>query len=118
MYKGTNVLSLKMNNKVVAGDEDQNGLFASSVVNKATGEIYVKIANISDKAQPVKLTLKGLKPALTSGKVITLHAGTPTDENTLDNPGKIAPQESSISVSGNVLDTEVPAQTFAVYVLK
>ncbi len=116
-YKGTNVLPMKMGKKVVAGDEDQNGLFASSVVNKKTGEIYIKIANISDKAQPVKLTLKGIK-SLSEGKVITLHAGNPTDENTLDQPNKIAPKESAVAVSGNVLEVEVPAQTFAVYVVK
>lgn len=106
-----------MGKKVVAGDEDQNGLFASSVENKTTGEIYVKIANVSESAQPVKLTFKGIK-SLASGKVITLHAATPVDENTLDNPTKITPQEKAIEVSGNTLNTEVPAKTFAVYVLK
>lgn len=116
-YKGTNVLPLTMNKKVVAGDSDQNGLSASAVVNKATGEIYVKVANISDKAQPVKLNLKGVKK-LTSGKVITLTSSNPTAENSLKNPDLIRPVEKEISVSGAVLDTEVPASTFAVYVLK
>ena len=116
-YKGTNVLPLTMNKKVVAGNSDQNGLSASAVVNKATGEIYVKVANISDKAQPVKLNLKGIKK-LTSGKVITLTSSNPTAENSLKNPDLIRPVEKEISVSGAVLDTEVPASTFAVYVLK
>lgn len=116
-YKGTNVLPLTMNKKVVAGDEDQNGLFATACIDKTTGEYIVKIANISDSAQPVKLNLKGIK-GLKEGKVITLHADGATDENTLDNPTKIVPVEKAISVSGNVLETEVPAQTFAVYVLK
>ncbi len=116
-YKGTNVLPLTMNKKVVAGDEDQNGLFATACIDKTTGEYIVKIANISNSAQPVKLNLKGIK-GLTSGKVITLHSDKPTAENTLDNPTAIVPQEKAIEVSGTVLDTEVPAQTFAVYVLK
>ena len=116
-YKGTNVLPLKMNNKVVAGDSDQNGLFATAAVDKNTGETIIKIANIGEKAQPVKLNLKGIKK-LTSGKVITLHSNEPDAENTLDNPEKIVPQEKTISVGGNILDTEVPAKTFAVYVLK
>ena len=116
-YKGTNVLPLTMNKKVVAGDADQNGLFASSVLDKQTGDIYVKIANVSDTAQPVSVTLKGIKAAK-SAKVITLHSDGPTDENTLDNPAKITPQEAPATVNGNVLEAEIPAKTFAVYVIK
>ena len=116
-YKGTNVLPLTMNNKVVAGDSDQNGLSASAVINKPTGEIYVKVANISDQAQNIKLNLKGVK-ALTSGKVITLHSDNPIAENSIQRPDAIQPVEKDIEVSGSTLDTEVPAKTFAVFVLK
>lgn len=116
-YKGTNVLPLTMNRKPVAGDDDQNGLFASAVVDKDNGEIYVKIANVSDQSQPVRLTLKGIK-SLTSAKVISLHADTPTDENTLDEPHKVSPKQQTINVGGNVVETEIPSKTFAVYVLK
>lgn len=116
-YKGTNVLPLTMNKKVVAGDADQNGLSASAVVNKPTGEIYVKVVNISNKPQPVTLNFKGIKN-LTSGKVITLTSNDPIAENSLSEPDKIRPVEKEISVSGSVLETEVPASTFAVYVLK
>ena len=116
-YMGSNVLPMTMNGKVVAGDEDQNGLFASSVVDKATGDIYVKIVNISKQAQPVKVTLKGLKKA-SSAKQITLTSDNPIAENTLDNPTKVTPQEAPVAINGNVLETSVPASTFAVYVIK
>ena len=116
LYKGTNVLPVKMNGKVVAGDEDQNGLFASSVLDKNTGSIYVKIVNISDKSQDVKVTLKGVRN-VTSAKVISLTSADPVAENTLDNPDKIKPVEQSVPMSGNVLETKVPASTFAVYVI-
>lgn len=116
LYKGTNVLSLKMNGKVVAGDEEQNGLFASSVADKNTGEIYVKIVNTSKQPQPVKVTLKGLKK-VASAKVISLTSNNPIAENTLDNPDRIKPVEQEINVNGNILDTTVPASTFAVYVI-
>ena len=115
-YKGTNVLSLKMNGKVVAGDEDQNGLFASSVLDKNTGAIYIKVVNISTTAQPIKVTLKGLKKA-SSAKVVTLTSTDPVAENTLDNPEKIKPVEQTVQLNGNVLETSVPASTFAVYVI-
>ena len=117
LYKGTNVLPLTMNGKVVAGDEDQNGLFASSVVNKATGEVYVKIINVGTTSQPVKVTLKDLKKA-TTAKCITLSSSDPVAENTLDKPNKIVPVESEAQLNGNVLETEMPASSFCVFIIK
>jgi alpha-L-arabinofuranosidase len=42
----------------------------------------------------------------------------PDAENTLDNPNLITPKESSISIEGNTLNTEIGAMTFAVYKFK
>ena len=116
-YKGTNVLPLTMNGRNVCGDDDQNGLFASAVCDKNNGSIYIKVANVSDKAQPVKLNLKGLKKA-TGAKVITLTSSDPVAENTLDNPEKITPKESNVTLSGTTIDTEVAPKSFNVFVIK
>ena len=116
-YKGTNVLPLTMNGRNVCGDDDQNGLFASAVCDKNNGSIYIKVANVSDKAQPVKLNLKGLKKA-TGAKVITLTSSDPVAENTLENPEKITPKESNVTLSGTTIDTEVAPKSFNVFVIK
>ena len=117
LYKGTNVLPLIMDGKVVAGDEDQNGLFASSVINKNNDEIYIKIANVNKDDQDVKINLKGLKNAA-EARCITLTSKNPTDENTLDNPEKITPKESSLQLDGNRLQTTIPASSFCVIIVK
>ncbi len=116
-YKGTNVLPITMNGRNVCGDDDQNGLFASAVCDKNNGSIYIKVANVSDKAQPVKLNLKGLKKA-TGAKVITLTSSDPVAENTLDNPEKITPKESDVTLTGTTIDTEVAPKSFNVFVIK
>ena len=116
-YKGTNVLPLKMNGRNVCGDEDQNGLFASAVVDKGNGQVYIKIANVGDNAQPVRLSLKGLKKA-TGAKVITLISSDPVAENTLDQPEKITPKESTAALNGNILEASVAPKSFNVYVIK
>lgn len=116
-YKGTNVLPITMNGRNVCGDDDQNGLFASAVCDKNNGSIYIKVANVSEKAQPVKLNLKGLKKA-TGAKVITLTSSDPVAENTLDNPEKITPKESNVTLSGTTIDTEVAPKSFNVFVIK
>ena len=78
--KGTNVLSLTMDKKPVAGTEGQNGLFASAVYDKDKKEIIVKVANTSDKAQPLSLKFEGLKKqdVLSDGRCIKLRS---TDSN-------------------------------------
>lgn len=128
LYKGTNVLATTMNGKVVAGDDDQNGLFASSVLDKNNNEIYVKVVNVGKEAQPIKVTLIGLKAsAAKMASVVTFTSNDPVAENTLDNPTKITPvivkdaaniAKEGVTLNGNVLEATVPASTFAVYVIK
>lgn len=74
--KGTNVLPLTMNKETVTGAEGQNGLFASAVYDKDKNELIVKVANTSDKTQPVSLTFEGLKKqdVLSEGRCITLSS--------------------------------------------
>ena len=116
-YKGDKVLPLKMNGKVVAGDEDQNGLSASATVDNTLNAIIVKVANISDVPQPVKFNIKGLKAGVNGGKVITLHADNPMAENTIAKPEAVKPIEKALTLSGKEVDVQVPAKSFQVYIL-
>ncbi|MCI8998417.1 MAG: alpha-L-arabinofuranosidase [Muribaculaceae bacterium] len=118
--KGTNVLPLTMDKKPVTGAEGQNGLFASAVIDKNTGEYIVKVANTGETEQPLTLNFAGMKKgaALTSCKVITLNAPAPDAENSLENPSLISPVESTLPVDGQKLTTTIPPLTFRVYILK
>lgn len=114
--KGDNVLPLTMNGKTVAGDPDQNGLFASAVIDKTDNTYIVKVANVSDEPQQLNLTFDGMKKAtLAGGKEVTLHSDVETAENSLDNPSLITPQEKAIDASGNAWSTTIGPKTFAVY---
>lgn len=115
--KGDNVLPLTMNGKTVAGDPDQNGLFASAVIDKTDNCYIVKVANVSEHPQDLNITFDGMpkKSEISGGKVITLHSDRETAENSLDNPAEIVPQESDIQVSGKNYSTMIGPKTFAVY---
>ncbi len=128
MNKGTNVLSLTMpdaKNKKgvpVAGQEGQDGLFASSVWDAATGEVVVKVVNTSKQPQMVQLNLLGMKNA---GEVKTLTLatnGSLDDENTLDQPEKIIPRPGKTQTVADkkavVLTDELPAMAFRLYRIK
>lgn len=118
LNKGTNVLPLTMNGKPVAGNADQNGLFASAVLDKKTNEVVIKVINTGDKPQPVTLNLKGMKKGSYSAQLISFHSDDLTAENTLDNPTKIVPQTSNLSVTAPAQEVTVPARTFYIYRIK
>ena len=120
-YKGTNVLELKAEDgRNVTGADGQNGLFASSVLDAGNGRIYVKIANVSDSVQPVRIDFDGLrrKEVMKGVGIVTYHSDDPDADNTLDEPEKIVPKTAALDFEGRSLSTEIGPKTFAVDVLE
>ena len=120
--KGTNVLPLTMNGKPVAGQEGQDGLFASSVFDKTTGEVIVKVVNTSKQSQPLSIQLLGMKGERTADIITLSHNGKMTDENTLDEPEKIIPILSGMKLDAGKKATtlldNIPAMSFRIYKVK
>jgi len=118
LYKGTNVLSCSMNAKPIAGQEGQNGLFATACFDKATNSVIVKVINTSDEEQIVNLKWAGkskdLKAGFKEAKMITFRANQMTDENTLSDPLKITPKTDVIDPA--TTEIKVTGKTFQVYV--
>lgn len=120
LYKGTHAMKLTMDGKNVTGADGQNGLFASAVFDEDNNQYIIKVANVSDTTQPLNIQMQGMKKkdTLKSGRVIKLQTNDILNENTLENPDLIAPQESAIEVEGKALNTNIEPKTFAVYVLQ
>lgn len=115
LNKGDRVLPLTMNGKPVAGQEGQNGLFASAVSEGS--DIIVKVANVGESAQPLTVDFKGMKKkdALKKLTVTTLHADDDA-ENTLDNQNVVKPVTSTQAIDvTKEWSATIPARTFAVY---
>lgn len=109
-----------MDKKPVSGQEGQNGLFASAVLDKNNNTYILKIVNTSEKNQKLNIEFKGLKKSetLINGKCITLHSDDVDAENSLDEPNKIVPIEKDIIMEKNILKDEIGEMTFAVYKFK
>lgn len=131
MNKGTNVLKLTMKDPAdakgkksqpVAGLDGQDGLFASSVFDKTTGEIIVKVVNTNKQAQDITLNLQGMTGAPVATTLTLNHNGSMDDENTLDNPTKITPVAGSVKCEAAkkavVLNDQLPAMSFRLYRIK
>ena len=119
--KGTNVLRMTMDKQPIAGQPGQDGLFASSVFDKNTGEVIIKIINTSKQSQPVSVKLVGMKGTRTAETITLSHNGM-DDENTLDNPEFITPKNGTLSVDAGkdatLLTDDIPAMTFRLYKIK
>lgn len=118
--KGTLVLPLTMEGQPVAGKEGQDGLYASAVIDEPHSAYIVKVANTSDSPRDINLRFDGLKSSrtLTEGTVVTLSSDDPDADNTLDNPTRIRPVETPLTIDGNIVRVTLPAKTFAVYTVR
>ena len=120
--KGTNVLSLTMNKKPVAGQEGQDGLFASSVFDKTTGEVIIKVVNTSKQPQAITINLQGIKGERTANVLELWTNGKLDDENTLNQPELIHPVPLTVQCTADkkktVLNDQLPAMSFRLYKIK
>ena len=119
--KGTNVLKLTMDGKPVAGQEGQNGLFASAVLDAIANATTAKVINTGKTAQNISLNLIGLKGEKTA-KTITLNHNGMDDENSIENPNKIAPVNGSVKCEAGkkntVLNDVIQPMTFRLYTIE
>ena len=119
--KGTNMMTLTMDKKPVAGQDGQDGLFASSVFDKNTGEIIVKVINTSKQKQAITLNLLGIKGERIAQTITLCHDGM-DDENTLDNPEKITSKQGTLQCEAGkkntVLNDELQPMSFRLYKIK
>ena len=110
-HRGTDLLAiLTADGSIVAG---QNDLYASAVKDSNSRELFVKLVNTSDRAQPLSIDLKKQKVA-SKATVLTLSAQTLFEVNSFENPKKISPQESTIEVNRDHVKTEIAPYTFLI----
>lgn len=119
--KGTNVLQMTMDKKPIAGQEGQDGLFASAVADKNEGTVIVKVVNTSKAEQPVSINLNGMKGERNAETITLAHSGM-DDENTLDNPEKITPKKGTMKCEAGkkctVINDRLAPMTFRIYKVK
>ena len=117
LYKGDNVVGLTMNGKPVAGQDGQNGLFASAV--RESNQIYIKVANTSDQEQQLTLQFNGLKKkaVVEALKRIDLSSDKLYEDNSIDAPVNIVPVENRFDGEGQSIQTAINPLSFSVFVL-
>lgn len=93
-------------------------VYASAVRDTKNSEIIVKVVNTAATASEMEINLKGAKKLAASANAIVLTSDSPRDENTLEEPTKVAPQHTTIPVSGSKIKHAFPGNSFTVIRVK
>lgn len=109
---GTHVLKTLSGKTPLTG---QDGLFASSTIDKDKNQIILKIANTSKESKQVVYTFTGMKKGDRNGTHTIMQSDDMDIENTRENPQAVIPVETSFSMSDNTLELELKPQTFNMY---
>lgn len=113
--RGSHVLTTLNNNAPLTG---QNGLYASSVLDKKTNEIIIKLVNASDKEQTAKVQVDGVAKLDSKGKMTVLKSNSKTAQNSFQNPAEVAPVDSQIKIKGKTIEASLAPNSFSVIRVK
>ena len=109
--KGSVVVPILEDNKAISG---QDSVYASAVVDNATGELVVKLVNVASAAKPVTVNIQGGKSIAANGRLIALQSSDLQGLNSLEQPTRISPEEKNISIKGKTIRTEIAPWSFYV----
>jgi alpha-N-arabinofuranosidase len=70
--------------------------------------------NASSSAQQLKISLDGVKGVGSSAKLITLSAATTAETNSITDPRRVAPVESTVKIVGKEFERTVPGYSIEV----
>ncbi len=81
-------------------DKNRQRVCASASRDDKTGDIIVKVVNSSDKSVNTSLVLNGAAELAPTAEAVVLTSGSGLDENSLENPTKVAPRQEQVHVKG------------------
>ncbi|TKB95228.1 alpha-L-arabinofuranosidase C-terminal domain-containing protein [Pedobacter cryophilus] len=113
---GTHVVPLLNNNKTaLIGD---GGIFASSVVDKKTNELILKIVNTSDKEAESSFNVEGVNKLPSKANLTVLTSNNLGDVNSISKPSEVVPNETQIAIKGKTVKLKLAANSFSVLRVK
>ncbi len=110
--KGTNVVPALMDGKSISG---QDSIYVSSVIDKNTGDVIVKIVNASGNTVNKTIALNGAKKLSSNATLTILKTNAAGNVNTFAKPDAVSPVTSTMAVNGNKINAVLPANSFSVY---
>ena len=99
-------------------EDPSEGLGMVATLEEKSGDILIKLVNISDTPRSTQINLKGVSTLSKTGSAIVLTSEKPSDENSFENPKKIAPKTVRLSDVKPQFDYVCPAYSVSILRLK
>jgi alpha-L-arabinofuranosidase len=112
--KGTHVVSLLSGNAAVTGQE---GLYASGVLDKNSGELIIKLVNASGKEIKKDIAAQGVKKTAAVANLVVL-SNELNKVNSFEVPFAVAPVEVTVPVKNKKLSVTLAPYSFTVVKIK
>ena len=113
--KGTEVLPMLQAGAPVTG---QQGLYASAVLDKNSGEIILKLVNSTANEKVSDVELNGISKINPMAKMIVLKSEKSDGVNSLNEPTAISPVEQSITIKGKNVNVTLTPYSLSVIKIK
>lgn len=110
LNKGTNVVDIKLSNKVIAG---QDSLYASAVIDQNKNELIIKLVNASNKAQKQTVQIKSAKKVASTG-ILTSITNDLKAVNSFEDATKVSPVDERINVKGKNVSVVLKPYSFSI----
>lgn len=114
LNKGTHVVPLLQDNKALEGADS---LYATACLDKNTGELVLKLVNVSAKTITKDVTAEGVKKLAPLAKQFVL-ASAPGNVNSFAEPMAVAPVESTIAIKNKKISLQLQPYSFTVIRIK
>lgn len=109
--KGTHTVPALLNGKPLTG---QDSLYASTVIDRHTNELIIKIVNNAPVAADISFSIDGVKKLATEGLITVLTSESTEQVNTLDAPLTISPVAQPLKIKGKKIDVSLKPYSFSV----
>ena len=93
-------------------------LYAVAGRASATGEVILKVVNVSAAAQETQIDLRGAAKVDSAATALVLASARPEDENSLDEPRKVVPAARTLGSAGPRFRHTFPANSVTILRLK
>jgi alpha-N-arabinofuranosidase len=110
--KGTTVIPVKMIGEVVAG---KDSIYSSASFDAATHDLIIKVVITSSSAQNIDIDLLGKTKPQKAYKQVSLSSTEKFAYNTLDDPLKITPKQSSGNISSDKINATLKPMSVNVF---
>jgi alpha-N-arabinofuranosidase len=111
-HVGTEIVASEL--KGAQGGAAPDRLFYSVTRDAAKGIVYLKLVNASSATQPLKISLNGAKDVKSSAKLISLSAATTAATNSITDPKRVVPVESTVKGVGKEFTRTLPGYSVEV----